>query len=189
MINISFIKRTSVFALVLSLMPIISFAADEHHGPSVSGFLWRVFVFAVFAVILYKLLNEKVRNGLKSGVETVKKAIADAEKANTDAKNELADYTRKIAEMNMELERMKIAAHKTAEKEAEMMIAEAERTAARLREMAKRTINAEYEKAMADLSRDQFLNAIAAAEALIAADTDVAKKQKYIQENISKIGA
>jgi F-type H+-transporting ATPase subunit b len=178
--------RKSIFIAILALMPTIALADG---GASVSGFFWRVLVFTLFIGLLYKFAGNKVKSALAGGVDNAKKSIEDAEKASKDAKNELADYSKKISEMSMELGKMKDAARKTAEKEAELMVSEAERSATRVKDMTKRTINAEFEKAMSDLGREQLLAAIDGAEAIIATDNDTNKKQKYIPDNIRKVGA
>jgi F-type H+-transporting ATPase subunit b len=167
----------------------MAFAAEAGHGPSVSGLLWRILVFVVFAILLYRLLNKKIKDGTTAGVELVKKSIEDAVKANQDAKNELEEYSRKIAGMHDELERMKANARKTAENESNNILNEAEKTAVRLKDVADKMIAAERDKAIADLGREQFFKAIQGAEQRIAQDKDANKKKKYIADNIMKIGA
>jgi F-type H+-transporting ATPase subunit b len=186
-VSVNFIKRIFLLICAFAIIPTISFAAYE--SPSISGFFYRLLVFVVFVGLLYKLLGQRVKDGLTSGVDATKKAIEDAEKANSDAKAELAEYSRKIADMHIELGKMKDVARKTAEKEAEHSIKEAERSGERLKSIAKRTIEAEFEKTMVELGREHLVKAIDGAEAIIVADNDVSKKQTYMKESINKIGA
>ena len=113
-------------------MPAFAFAADGH-GPSLSGLFWRIAVFAVFLAIMIKLLKKRIQTGLGAGVETVIHSVEDAKKACDESENELSEYSRKIAGMNAELENMKQTALKSAEKEAEMMVQDAEKAAAKFK--------------------------------------------------------
>lgn len=176
------------WVLMIVLTPVSIFASDGGHV-SISGFFWRVFMFAVFAGLLYKLLNRRVQKGLASSIENVKQSIADAEKACADADAELAEYTRKMTGMTKELEVMKASARNTAEKEVEIMLAEAEEAAKKYREMAKSTIAAETAKAIADLKAEIGFLAIQNAETILKNDHDQKSKQKYIADAITKIGA
>lgn len=185
----SFLNR--LFALTaFVLVPAFALAAEEgEHHASVSGLLWRILVFSVFFVIMYILLKDRIKDGLASSVNKVRQSINDAEKACAEADKELAEYTRKMAEMKKELEVMKASARNAAEKDAETMIKEAEKSAEKFKQMTKVTIQAEIEKAKADLKRELALYAIDQAEKQLAQDKDTANKEKYISDNIIKIGA
>jgi F0F1-type ATP synthase membrane subunit b/b' len=164
------------------------FASEEGHGASLSGLLWRVLVFAVFVTLMWKILKDRIRDGLSSNGLRVQKEIDDAEVACKAAVQELADYTGKIADMGKELDNMKAAARNAAEKEAETMIADAEKAVVKYKEMARRTIAAEAEKAKTDIRKEVMLSAIAEAEKQIFANTDNETRQKFMSDNISKIG-
>ncbi len=185
-----FVKhRNFIITLAVLLTPAAAFASEDGHGASLSGLFWRIFVFAVFAVILYVLLKDRIKDALSSNTAKVKKEIEDAENACKNADRELSDYSRKIAEMGQELDTMKAMARNTAEKEAEAMISEAERSAAKFKQTVRRTINAETDKAKADIRKELTLKAIGEAEKQLAADSDSETKKKFISDNIRKIGA
>ena len=181
--------RSLLITTLIVLIPVTLFAADSHHEASLSGFFWRVLVFAIFAALMFILLRKRVADALSANSLRVRKEIEDAQNACEVANRELDDYSRKIAEMGKELDDMKAAARNAAEKEAETMITDAEKAALKFQQMVKRTIYAETEKAKADIRKELALKAVIEAEKLIASDPDHAKKQKFIQASIGKIGA
>ncbi len=174
---------------IFVLIPAIAFASGEGHGEvDYAGFFWRIFMFAVFAVILYKLLAARVNNMLAKNVESVKESLETAEKACKDAEKELADYSTKIAGMTKDLEDLKNAARITTEKEVEMMLAEAQKTSEKYRELAKTTIEAETTKAISALKSEISLLAVKQAEDILAEQKDTKAKQAFIANSITKIG-
>jgi F0F1-type ATP synthase membrane subunit b/b' len=173
----------------ITLFPIAAFASEEGEANLLSGFLWRIFVFAIFVFILYKLLAKRIDNGLTASAENIQKTIDDADNACETAEQELEAYAAKIADMTKELEQMKDAARKTAEKEAENILAEAEAAAAKYREHVKTAADAELIKAISNLRSEIALMAIEQAEAALAARKDSAESEKYIENAVTKIGA
>lgn len=184
----NFFKIKLMFVIILC--PIVAFAAEDGgHGASVSGFFWRVFIFVVYAALLYWLLNKRVSKGLANSVEVVKHAIEDAEKACADAEKELAEYTNKMAEMNKELESMKLAAKATSEKEKERILKEGEKSAEKMRELAKNYIDTELLKAKNSLKSEIATLVLEEVEKNLTDNIDQTSKQAYIKENIKNIGA
>ena len=180
--------KLSAFIL-MTLIPYAAFAADAHHGPSLSGFFWRVSIFAIFLAILIYLLADRTKNGLSASVKGIKDEIARVEKACSDSEAELADYTRKMIDMSKELEAMKASARNTAEKEVEKMLEEAARMSKKMRELAKSNIEAEVVRAK-DLLRKELVNlAINSAESELAARRDTESGMSYMKNSINKIGA
>jgi F0F1-type ATP synthase membrane subunit b/b' len=172
----------------IALFPIAAFAS-EGGGSQVSGLFWRIFVFAIFAVILYKLLSKRVKSALADNAESIRKSLSDAEDACAAAERELRDYAAKIDAMTGELEEMKVVARKTAEKEAENILAEAEKLAVKHRERVKAAVEAEIIKAVSSLRSETALKAIEQAERTLAARKDGAQSERHIENAISKIGA
>jgi F0F1-type ATP synthase membrane subunit b/b' len=177
------------FLIVFLLIPSLAFAAEAGHGPSLSGLFWRIGVFAVFFGIMLKILKPRIQAGLGAGVDKIVKAMNDAKKAHADSEKELTDYSQKLAGMSAELEQMKQAARVSAEKEAAMLVAEAQKAAEKYKELSARNISAELAKSRADLQRETVMMALGAAEAELAKDSDIAKKQQYIEKSIANIGA
>jgi F-type H+-transporting ATPase subunit b len=173
---------------VITFFPAAVFASEDGGSP-LGGFLWRIFVFAVFAVILYKLLAKRIRNGLADSAENIGKTIQDAENACAAAEKELAEYSVKIAGMTKELEDMKDAARRTAEKEAENILAEAELAAAKYKKQIETVAEAELIKAISNLRSEMALLAAEQAEATLAARKDSAEREGYISSAVKKIGA
>jgi F0F1-type ATP synthase membrane subunit b/b' len=174
--------------IMFILLTGFAFAADAAHGPSLSGLYWRIGVFAVFFIVLFKLLKPKIVSGLGSSVDQVAKAMKEAKQTYDDSEKELAEYTHKINGMHVELERMKQNALESAEREATMMIEEAQKSAIRQQEQTARNINAEIAKLRIDLQHEVSVLALAAAEAELAKASDSNAKQGYIKKQIPYIG-
>lgn len=178
--------KIKALSFAIFMIPAVAFAADGHY--SVSGFFWRVAMFSLFVGIMYWLLKDKINTALVNGVDNVKNSITDAEKQYADSEKELAEYSKKINSMNDELDKMKQNARATAEKEAEMMVDEAEKGADKYKGLTRNMINAETEKAKNDLHNELVLMAVEKAETNIAANTDLNKKKSFIKKSISEIG-
>jgi F0F1-type ATP synthase membrane subunit b/b' len=178
-----------IASFFVTLFPLFAFASEEGGDSPLSGLLWRIFVFAIFAAILYKLLAKRIKNALVSGAENIRKTIDDAESACAAAERDLAEYAAKIDGMTKELDEMKAVARNTAEKEAELILKEAEASAAKYKEHVKKAVDAEVIKAVANLRSEIALLAIEQAEAALAAREDDAEKERYIENAVSKIGA
>jgi F-type H+-transporting ATPase subunit b len=173
---------------LITFFPAAVFASEGGASP-LGGLLWRIFVFAIFAVILYKLLAKRIKNGLAGSAENIRKAIQDAENACAAAEKELEDYSVKIAGMTKELEDMKGAARVTAEKEAKNILAEAELAAAKYKKQIETVAEAELIKAISNLRSEVALLAAEQAEATLAARKDSAERERYISSAVKKIGA
>lgn len=182
-------RLKGILLFIILVCPVLAFADDGHHGASVSGFLWRIFIFVIFVALLYFLLNKRLKSGLSKSVENVKNTIEEAEKACADAEKELAEYVHKMEEMDNELEQMKLAAKATSEKEMERIVSEGEKTAEKMRELAKTYIDTEMARAKSALKAEIATLALEEAENRLRADNDEASKREYIKNNIKKIGA
>lgn len=186
-------KKT--LAAVFSVFPVYAFAADAaevHKGWADldwAGLGWRVFIFVIFAAILYKILKKPLVNMLVKRTADIEKALSDAEKAREAALAQVREYESKMASLERELADMKSNALKAAEKERELILAEAEKTVAKMKRFAVSMIEAETAKAKADLRRELAELASAEAEKRIEKDVRGEKAQDVLDEYIKRIGA
>ncbi len=178
-----------VLTLIFTLIPLSSFAAEEAHHLDWAGLGWRVLLFAIFIPLLIKILKKPVTNMLVKRTEDIEKALAAAEKAKAEALAQVKEYESKMVALEKELVEMKENALKAAEKERELILADAERTVAKMKKFALNAIESETAKAKADLRREIAELATAAAEKRIQEEIKGDKSKEVLNEYIKRIGA
>lgn len=150
--------------------------------------IWLVFSFLIFCFILLKYGKKALEGMLDNRIETIKKEIQTAESLRVEAQEMLAQYQRK---------------HRDAVKEADAMIAEAEKHAIEIRKNAeeelKQTI-ARREKqlkdrlstleaqAIAEIQKHAAELSINATREIIADNMDQKTHSKLVDDCLSSIG-
>ncbi|MFP3866920.1 MAG: hypothetical protein ACLFUU_01995 [Desulfobacteraceae bacterium] len=159
----------------------------EHDASRMKDLIWRTANFVVFVGILIKLATKPIkeffagrRQQIAQNLEELESQKAAAEKALAEAQAQLAT----VAE-----EREKIVQHFIAEGEAEKakIIERAEQAAARIKEMAALTIEAETKKAADQLKRELVETAAQLSEGLIKENITADDQQRLVDEYLTKV--
>lgn len=178
-----------LFTIIFTLTPFYALASESSHDLDWAGLGWRVLLVAIFLFLLVKLLKKPVTNMLIKRTEDIEKALSAAEKAKNDALAQVKDYEDKMVALEKELSDMKDNALKAAERERELILAEAEKTVAKMKQSALNMIASEVEKAKADLKREIAEIATNEAEKRIREDIKGDKSKEVLNEYIKRIGA
>ena len=177
-----------IFAVVFLIFPVAAFASS---GGSLdwAGLGWRIFIFVIFAALLFKILKKPILAMLVKRTADIEKALADAEKAKEAALSQVKEYEQRMLALEKELADMKSNALSAAEKERELILADAEKTVAKMKRFAVNMIEAETAKAKADIRREIAELASAEAERRIKNDVNGEKAGDVLNEYIKRIGA
>jgi F-type H+-transporting ATPase subunit b len=129
-------------------------AAEAGHGEAGGhGTGWaatdtyRVMNFAVLAIALFFLLRKPVSRALNSRIEGIKDQLRELEAKKESAEKELTEFNKKLADLEMEAERIVAEYERQGQEAKERILKEAEASAGKLEEQAKRNIEHEFSQA------------------------------------------
>jgi F-type H+-transporting ATPase subunit b len=171
------IQRALTFALVVfAAAPAY---AQEHAEPALSPFagnvgnaIWTLGIFLVVVVLLGKFAWGPILSLLQQREEFIRKSLADAKRDREEAEARLKDYTQQI---------------RNARAEAQTIIEEARRDAARLRDELRGKAQAEAEGLITNAERHIQLETARAVQQIRAEAVDISVQiaSKLIQRNLS----
>jgi F-type H+-transporting ATPase subunit b len=149
---------------------------------------WTWGVFALVAIILYKLAWKPILGALEKREETIRQSLANAAKLR-DELDRLEQQRREVlAEADRQSRDVLAAARKTAGETASAIEQKAHVAAQGLVENAKREIHAAEEKAKAGLRQAAAELALAAASRVLQENLDDAKNRALTDQLIQKLG-
>lgn len=195
MVSLSSLKRRSLWLMVFSgfVLAGTAWASGGEHGhgaidpAKLDDLLWRTVNFVVFAAILYKLAAKPVKEffgkrkaDISSEIQELETQKIKVQKALKEAKTQLAAVA---------AEREQIIQQYIAEGEAEKakIIAKAEQSAQRLKDMAAMTIAAETKKAAAELKQEIVETAVKLSEQIIKEKIVPEDQQRLVDDYLAKV--
>ena len=148
---------------------------------------WRTVNFVIFAGIIYKLAAKPIREFFASRKNDISTELQDLETQKITVQKALKVAKAQLAAVAAE--RDQIIQQYIAEGEAEKVkiIAKAEQSAQRLKDMAVMTIEAETKKAAADLKREIVETAVQLSEQLIKEKIVAADQQRLVDDYLAKV--
>ncbi len=163
------------------------------HGAAPKGWVatdtYRVMNFAVLAIALFFLLRKPISQGLKSRVQGIKEQLAELEAQKTAAEAELAKYNERLNKLDEEARQI-VEDYVQQGKEAKArIIEEAENTAEKLEEQAKRNIEHEFERIKAGLQAEVLEKALQKAEEIIQERITTEDQERLVDEYLEKVVA
>jgi len=184
-----FLALLVVFILAGATLAIA--AEGGHHGDSgavLKDFIWRCLNFAVTFGLLAYFVTKPIRKGLTGRREEVAKTLEQAEKAQAEAEAKFAEYDAKLSRAGAEIE--EIYAHLQAEgkKERERILAEAELTAVKIKEEARKAADHEIGKAQTALQKEAVRLAVKIAEDLLKQKISSDDQERLVNEYTEKVG-
>jgi F-type H+-transporting ATPase subunit b len=197
----SAIKNLLVIALVF--IGLIAFwsgpaaGSDEAqpHGASHGAKGWvatdtyRVINFAILAIGLFFILNKPVAQALSSRIKGIKEQLVDLEEKKQAAEKELAGYTEKLSLLEKEAAKI-IEEYVRQGNEAKVRILrEAEASAGKLEEKARRNIEHEFKQAKFQLQAEIIDKALIRAEKMIMDKITPDDQDKLVDEYLEKVVA
>jgi F-type H+-transporting ATPase subunit b len=165
---------------------------SEHeaaHKGWVATDTYRVMNFAVLAVALFFLLRKPVTQALDSRIKGIKEQLEELEKKKADAEKELAAYSGKLEQLNEEADKIIEEYIRQGNEAKARILKEAESTAEKLEEQAKKNIAYEFEQARKNLREDILEKAIAKAERMIKDRISTEDQERLVDEYLDKVVA
>lgn len=174
-------------------------AGEETHGEGAHGeghgIHWqktdwaRVLNFAVLAVALFLVLRKPASQALNSRIKGIKEELEDLETRKAATEKQLADYNEKLALMEKEAEKIISQYVQQGEDAKARILSEAQVTAEKLKEQAKKNIEYEFKQARQQLQADILERALAKAEKIIAERISDEDQGRLVDEYLDKVVA
>jgi F-type H+-transporting ATPase subunit b len=143
-------------------------------------FVMILVTFAVLFILLKKFFWDKIRTFMQAREQTIIDGFDNATEANRVANERLEEYNAKIADIKSERRGMLAEAKRQADENAKDIIREAEEKARRIIERTGEQIEAEKERALAEMREQIAMLSIYAAEKIIERQLDREGQQAII---------
>lgn len=144
--------------------------------------------FGVLAFVLYRYGRKPLAEALQKRRQGIMAEIDTATKLKEDAEERLEEYQDKIDNIESKLEEVRAEYAAQAEAERKHILAEAEDRRVRMRKDAQIRIEQELKAARAELMREAVVNAVAAAEELVAKQIAAKDQDRMANEYLQSIG-
>lgn len=169
-------------------------AGEGAHGGG-HGIQWqktdwaRVLNFVVLAVALFLVLRKPASQALNNRIKGIKEELEDLETRKAVTEKQLAEYNDKLALMEKEAEKIIAQYVQQGEDAKTRILKEAQATAEKLKEQAKKNIEYEFKQAKQQLQADILDKALAKAEKIIAERISDEDQGRLVDEYIDKVVA
>jgi len=161
------------------------------HGGGTKGWVatdtYRVMNFAVLFIALFLVLRKPVANFLSGRVDGIKTELSELEAKKAAAEKELSVYQEKLAKLDDEAKQIMAEYVRQGEEAKARILKEAESSAGKLEEQAKRNIESEFNQAKETLHTDIMEKALAKAEALIKSKIGTDDQTRLVDEYLEKV--
>jgi F-type H+-transporting ATPase subunit b len=186
-------------AMVFPSSPALGSGETQHqtagHGDShetkgwVSTDTFRVINFAILAVGLFILLKKPVSQALGSRISGIKEQLAELEEKKQAAEKELAGYAEKLAQLESEAGKIIEEYIRQGNEAKARILKEAEATAGKLEEKARKNIEQEFKQAKLKLQAEIIEKALVLAEKRILEKITPEDQNKLVDEYLEKVVA
>ena len=196
------LKHFSIVALILLvLLACGTGVAVASSGGAEGGYdaqapkLWvatdtyRVMNFLVLAAALFFLLRKPVSQALNGRIKGIQEQLSELEAKKKQAEKELADYNARLALLDEEAKELIQTYIQQGKDARERILKEAETTAGKMEQQAKRNIENEFAKAKAALQQEIMVKALGKAEQLVKAKITTEDQDRLVDEYLEKVVA
>jgi F-type H+-transporting ATPase subunit b len=193
----SHLTKRSRAVLVLFVLLFLAFSTSSALCASgeggdkgwVSTDTFRVMNFAVLVVALIFVLRKPLSQALSSRIKTIKEQLDDLEAQKADAEKQLADYNDKLAQLEKEAEKIVEDYVRQGNEAKARILKEAEASAAKLQDQARRNIEHEFNQAKLELQKEIFEKSLVKAEEIIKNKISDNDQDRIVDEYLKKVVA
>lgn len=168
-------------------------ASHEGGGHGTKGWVatdtYRVMNFAVLAIALVILLKKPLSQALSGRIKGIQAQLEDLEAKKLEAEKVLSEYNAKISRLSQEADAIVADYIRQGNEAKARILKEAESSAFKLEEQARRNIENEFELAKQKLQQDIFEKAMVKAEEIIKKNITAADQNRLVDEYLDKVVA
>lgn len=150
---------------------------------------YRTMNFGVLFIALFFLLRKPLSGALNSRIKGIKDQLDELESKKKKTEEELARYKDKLASLDQEAEEIVARYIEQGKAAKARILEEAEQTAQKLEEQAKRNIEHEFKQAEEKLRGEILEKALMQAEELIKGDISSDDQDRLVDEYLEKVVA
>jgi F-type H+-transporting ATPase subunit b len=173
-----------VHALMLALQ-------EEHtSGPlTVEGglMLWTVFIFILLLLVLKRFAWPAILGAVEAREQALEQQLAEAERSRTEAAALLAEHKRLVADAKGQAHGIIVDARQLAEKERAAAMEKTKQEQQEFLARARREIDVERDRAIADLRREAVDLSLAAASKLIGERVGTETDRKLVMDYLATL--
>ena len=147
----------------------------------------RVLNFGVLALLLFVLLRKPLPKILNGRIEGIKDQLAELEAKKAEAEKQLAGYNEKLSALEQEADQIVQEYVKQGNEAKARILKEAEATAEKLQQQARRAIEHEFDQAKSKLQADILEKSLKKAEEIIASQINASDQDQLIDEYLAKV--
>ena len=148
---------------------------------------WTLVTFVILFAILGKLVFPKITAAVEAREKALEEAIEGAKRDREEAARALAEQLKQIESARLEAQKIIVEGRQAGEKVRTTMIEETHQQQQAMLERARREIEMEKEKAIAELRREAIELAIAGASKVIEKNLDDQSNRKIVESFLASI--
>jgi F-type H+-transporting ATPase subunit b len=160
----------------------------EHHAPDLSGLIFPVLNFLIYAGIIYYFAIPLVRGFLKTRHDEVLAAITEAADRKRRAEASVQDYRNRLAKLEQEINSIQATLKAEGELDKARLLREAEGLAGKIKSDAQFLAEQEVKLAKRQVFQELAERAKATATQLIRRSMSEADQDRLVEEFIQEIG-
>jgi F-type H+-transporting ATPase subunit b len=163
-------------------------AGAEHHAPSLTGIIFPLVNFLIFALIIYRYALPPVRSFFKSRREEVLTAIQDAAQSKQKAAAVVQEYQGRLARLDQEIHSIQASLRADGEREKTRLLREADGLAVKINEDARFLADQEVKIARRKIREEMANQAEANARELVKRHLSAGDQGRLVEDFIHNIG-
>ena len=160
----------------------------EHHTPEISGIIFPLLNFLIYAGILYYFAVPLIRSFLKSRHDEVLATVTEAAARKQNADALVGDYRSRLAKLNQEIDSIQASLKAEGERGKVRLLREAEGLAAKIKSDAQLLAEQEVKAAKHQVFLELAERAKASATELIRRHLSHADQDRLVEEFIEDLG-
>jgi F-type H+-transporting ATPase subunit b len=160
----------------------------EHHSPEISGIIFPLLNFLIYAGIIYYFAVPLIRSFLQSRHNEVLATVTGAAARKQSAEASVADYRSRLAKLNQEIEIIQASLKAEGERDKARLLGEAEALAAKIKIDAHLLAEQEVKAAKHQVFLELAERAKASATDLIRRHLSPADQGRLVEEFIEDLG-
>src|SRR2546423_7248315 len=178
-----------IFALLQTARVAPEESAQSGNLLSLNGGLmfWTLITFVILLVVLGKLVFPKITAAVEAREKALEEAIERAKRDREEAARILGEQQRQVETARAEAQKLIVEGRQVGEKVRAQMIEETHQQQQQILERARREIESEKDRAIADLRREAIDLAIAGASKVIEKNLDDQSNRKIVESFLSSI--
>ena len=190
--------RRSFITFSLSIASATALFAQEEHAAAESGNLldpkvglmfWTLIIFVFLLVVLSKFAYKPLLSAVEAREAALEKALGDAKRDRDEAATLLAEQLKALAEARTEMQKAMNDGRAAAESLRTEMLDRVKAESADMLDRTRREMQAEKDKAVAELRREAVDLAIAGASKVIGRNLDSVTDRSFVESFLAGLDA